>query len=165
MSIRSSGRKHSRASALLHGDLRRMTYHRRNEIRRSRLAGERNLPAPSALPETTHRGQARPTWDLRWMTYHRCTTSVGAGLLANAIAQRHLHCLTHRVRQQAGSYRFNGGPASAEPTVVSSQQSAIGNARPESLVSNLEQPRSALGRGQIQQRVAPRRFTWQGQEE
>ena len=36
--------------------------------------------------------------------------SVGAGLLAHAIAQRHLHCLTHRVRQQAGSYRFNGGP-------------------------------------------------------
>jgi hypothetical protein len=31
-------------------------------------------------------------------------TSVGAGLLANAIAQRHLHCLTHRVRGQARSY-------------------------------------------------------------
>ena len=38
------------------------------------------------------------------MTYHRCTTSVGAGLLANAIAQRHLHCLTHRVRVQVRAY-------------------------------------------------------------
>jgi hypothetical protein len=40
-------------------DLRWMAYHRRNGIRRSQLAGERNLPAPSALPDTTHRWQAR----------------------------------------------------------------------------------------------------------
>jgi hypothetical protein len=66
-----------------------------HDVRRSRLAGERNLPAPSALPDTPHRGQARSYTG--WMTYHRCTTSVGAGLLANAIPQRHLHCLTHRI--------------------------------------------------------------------
>ena len=39
--------------------------------------------------------------------------TVGAGLLANRVDQSLLRCLTHPVRQQAGSYRFDSQQAGA----------------------------------------------------
>jgi hypothetical protein len=76
----------------------------RYDVRRSRLAGERNPQRHLQWLAQRIAGKRAPTQDLRRMTYHRCTTSVGAGLLANALAQRHRHCLTHRVRGQVRAY-------------------------------------------------------------
>jgi hypothetical protein len=74
---------------------------------RSALARERDPSAPSPLPDTPRSPASRllETW-CRTRNWAMTQTTVGARLPANAICQRHRHRLIHRVRQQAGSYRY-----------------------------------------------------------
>jgi hypothetical protein len=59
-----------------------MTYHRLNGIRRSRLAGERNLPAPPALPDTT-RSPASRLLQVQWRVYVSGTHSRQQSAIGN----------------------------------------------------------------------------------
>ena len=64
-------------------------------------------PSPPPLPDTPRSPASRhlETW-CRTRNWAMTQTNVGARLPANAIRQRHRHCLIHRVRQQAGSYGY-----------------------------------------------------------
>ena len=122
-----SDRPRSPASRLLQTWCRTQNWAMTQTHCRSALARERDPSAPSPLPlpsppplplpDTPRSPASRllQTW-CRTRNWAMTQTTVGARLPANAICQRHRHCLIHRVRQQAGSYRYVFAPLMAALT-------------------------------------------------